>query len=471
MTRPAVPLYSYQKRWIGDQNRFRIGMFARQTGKTFTTTLDIVDNCFRAWTQGRRVTWVILSRGERQAREAMREGVKRHAQAYGLALDEVSRDFRAEDGTTYKELEISLPGGSRVIGLPANPDTARGYSANVFLDEFAWHAKSREIWGALFPVISAGHRITITSTPNGKGNKFYELMSGADGVWSRHRVDIYQAVADGLPRDIGELHDGLGDEDLWRQEFELEWLDEALSWLDYDLISACEDDSAGRPDLYTGSDTYIGVDIGRRKDLWVAWVTEWIGDVAWTREIRELKRQTFAVQDQVLDELAERYDPIRICMDQTGMGEKPVEDAQNRYGPSRVEGVIMTGPAKLRLASALKEALEDRKLRIPAGNVALRADLHSVRKTVSVTGAPRLLAEPEPEGDGSHADRFWAAALACGAADRASGPFAGESDGRVSEIHQMDAPADAGAPADLYRVDRELGMVISPHSTGFARYG
>ena len=46
-----------------------------------------------------------------------------------------------------------------------------------------------------------------------------------------------------------------------------------------------------------------------------------------------------------------------------------------------------------------------------------------------------------------------------------------QSDGRVSEIHQMDAPADAGAPADLYRVDRELGMVISPHSTEFARYG
>ena len=233
---PAVPLHPYQKRWIEDRSRFRIGMFARQTGKTFTTTLDIVDDCFRAWMQSRRVTWVILSRGERQAREAMREamreGVRRHAQAYGMALDEISRDFRAEDGTTYKDLEITLPGGSRVIGLPANPDTARGYSANVFLDEFAWHAKSREIWGALFPVISAGHRITITSTPNGKGNKFHDLMTGADGVWSRHRVDIYQAVADGLPRDVGELHDGLGDDDLWRQEFELEWLDEALWSLD-----------------------------------------------------------------------------------------------------------------------------------------------------------------------------------------------------------------------------------------------
>ena len=32
----------------------------------------------------------------------------------------------------------------------ANPDTARGFSANVFLDEFAFHKDSREIWKALF---------------------------------------------------------------------------------------------------------------------------------------------------------------------------------------------------------------------------------------------------------------------------------------------------------------------------------
>ena len=142
---PAVPLYPYQKRWIEDRSRFRIAMYSRQSGKTFTTTLDIVDDCYRAWTQGRRTRWVILSRGERQAREAMNEGVKLHARAYGMALDEISRDFIAQDGTIYKELEITLPGGSRIIALPANPDTARGYSANVFLDEFAHHADSRAL--------------------------------------------------------------------------------------------------------------------------------------------------------------------------------------------------------------------------------------------------------------------------------------------------------------------------------------
>jgi phage FluMu gp28-like protein len=75
----------------------------------------------------------------------------------------------------------SSPAGSRVTALPANPDTARGFSANVFLDKFAFHQNSREIWKALFTVISAGFRLIVTSTPNGKGNKFYELMTVAPG--------------------------------------------------------------------------------------------------------------------------------------------------------------------------------------------------------------------------------------------------------------------------------------------------
>ena len=55
---------------------------------------------------------------------------------------------------------------------------------------------------APFPAISNGYKLRVTSTPNGKGNKFYELMTSGelDGVWSCHLVDIHTAVADGLAR-------------------------------------------------------------------------------------------------------------------------------------------------------------------------------------------------------------------------------------------------------------------------------
>ncbi len=441
----AIPLYAYQRRWFLDRSRFKIGMFARQTGKTFTTTLECVDDAYEGMTIGKRSRWVILSRGERQAKEAMNEGVKPHAKAYGLALEESEYDFKTPNDTTFRALEVEFPDGSRIVALPANPDTARGFSANVFLDEFAIHKDSRAIWGALFPVISAGWKLRITSTPKGKGNKFYELMTANDSVWSRHVVDIHQAVADGLPRNVDELRAGLADEELWAQEYELQWLDEATAWLPYELIFSVEDPAAGDPAGYTGGPVYIGNDISAGGgDLWVAWVWELVGDVLWCREIVELRRAKFATQDAVMDELFERYRVVRLAMDQTGMGEKPVEDAQKRYGSTRVEGVHFTGPAKLVLANSGKQRFEDRKVRIPEGSPSLRADLHSLVKIIGPTGNVRFVA---PREGGSHADRTWAAFLGVHAADGGAAPIEFQSLGRLRVGAGMaDYIGSAGGP-------------------------
>ncbi len=412
---PAIPLYQYQLVWIKDKNRFKIGMFARQTGKTFTTTLEIVDECFETEVEGLRVRWVILSRGERQAKEAMEEGVKKHCKAYNLAFEFLEKEYRAENGSTYTMLEAVFPGGSRITALPANPDTARGFSANVFLDEFAFHQDSRKIWSALFPVISNGYRIIVTSTPNGKGNKFHELMTDKDlgTVWSRHTVDIHTAVRDGLNRNIEELKKGLNDEDAWSQEYELQWLDDASNWLSFELIGSAEHDRAGDPEAYEGYHCFAGVDIGTRNDLFVIWVLEQMGDVYWTREIIARRRISFLEMDKLIEDVFFRYRIIRMCMDQTGMGEKPVEDAKRTHGTGRVEGVIFTAANKMTMAQLGKEAFEDRKIRIPMGDKDLRADLHKLKKVTGPTGTPRFVADSDSTG---HADRAWACFLALNAA-------------------------------------------------------
>jgi len=420
---PLIEFLPYQRRWMEDTARFKIGMFSRQTGKTFATCAEIVLDCIRAEMEGRRVRWVILSRGERQAAEAMDEAIKPFCKAFYRLYEAVSQaapefsenEWRVErdDGevATYKALEVRFPSGSRITALPANPDTARGYSANVFLDEFAFHKDSRAIWTALFPIISKpGLKLRITSTPNGKANKFYELWTGQDAAWSRHQVDIHQAVSEGLIRDVPALRAALGDEDSWRQEFELQFLDEGSAWLSYDVIVACEDPEAGRPELYGGGACTIGNDIARRGDLWVAWVWERVGDVLWTREIVEMRNASFAAQDAEIARLMAHYQVERLIMDQTGMGEKPVEDAKSRYGYI-VEGVILAGNARLNIATRAKQNFEDRKVRIPAANPALRADLHKLKRVLGDTGAPRLVADRDAEG---HADRTWAAFLGIG---------------------------------------------------------
>jgi phage FluMu gp28-like protein len=431
---PVIQFLPYQRAWIADESRFKIGMFARQTGKTFSTGGECSDDCFKAWVEDRRARWVILSRGERQAAEMMTEVIKPFTKAFYEVYNTLVKggeptyhedEFRApqEKGpdAVYKMLEVQFPNGSRITALPANPDTARGFSANVILDEFAFHAKSREIWAALFPVISKGQqKLRVISTPNGKGNKFFELMTAEDSVWSRHHVDIYEAVRQGLDRDIEMLKRGMADPDAWSQEYELQWLDEASAWLDYDLIASCEHPAAGLPGLYQGGPCFVGVDIAARNDLFVIWVQEQVGDVLWTREVITRRRATFFEQDQLLDEVFLRYRVVRCRMDQTGMGEKPVEDAKRAHGEARVEGVMFSAAIKLDMATGLKEAMQDRKTRIPAGDVPLRADLHAIRKQVGITGTPRLVADGETDG---HADRFWAFALATAAARTQYQPY------------------------------------------------
>lgn len=453
---PLIKFTPYQKAWRADTSRFKIGMFARQTGKTFTTMSEVVDDCIAAEVAGRRARWVILSRGERQAKEAMDEGIKPFTAAFwelyrgvlkGKAPEVEEDQFKvgageAHDGrdATYKQFEVVFPGGSRITALPANPDTARGFSANVVLDEFAFHRDSKKIWGALFPVISKpGLVIRVVSTPNGKSNKFYDLMTQEGSTWSRHQIDIYQAVAQGLDRDIEQLRAGIQDADLWQQEYELAWLDGATAWLDYDLIRECEVPGArlvhvayeavpgrvlfpkrtefkeqGEPPRPTNYPVFVGMDIARKKDLTCIWVAELVDGVLRPREIITMHRAPFWAQHAELNRVIGRDNPVRVCIDMTGMGEGFVEEQRLKNGADRVVGVLLETHTRFAIASLLKDRMEHRTFGTPMGDQETRDDLHSITKFVSLTGAVRLAHDGESAG---HGDRFWAAGLVAMAAD------------------------------------------------------
>lgn len=444
---PIIDFLPYQKAWIADDSRFKIGMFTRRGGKTFGAQGEIADDCTRAEMEGRKAKWTILSRSEATAKEALEDALKPMVRAYYAVLSGLSRrgqptftDGEFHDpahqievsaggvtklvdvpAATYKTHEVHFPGGSRVVALSASPNAARGFGGNLLFDEFAFHTDSRRIWQSAYPVAARGkHKIRVISTPNGKGNKFYELMTTKDTVWSRHIVDIYAAVRQGLDINIDELRAGMADEDAWAQEFELKWLDEGSAWLDYDLISANEHPLAGMPGAYLGGQCFVGVDIAARNDLFVIWVCELVGDVLWSREVIAKRRISFFEQDALLASVFQRYRVVRCRIDQTGMGEKPVEDAKRRYGEVRVEGVLFNAGNKLEMATDLKEAMQDRKLRVPAGDPVLRSDLHAIQSQVGITGNRRLVADGDTDG---HADRFWAAALAVSAGQMVYQPY------------------------------------------------
>jgi phage FluMu gp28-like protein len=414
---PLIILYPYQKSWIQDDSRFLAGMWARQTGKSFASAAKIVlDSRSKSGN-----SWFAISSGERQVKDFM-EKVKFHSMVTGLIVDWNERTFSyslpSGEKDEYKVLAARYRNGSRIIGLPANPDTVRGYSGNVYFDEFSVQKNSREMWAAVFPIVSRGnYRLILNFTPAGKQNKAYDVWHNP--LFQRHQLDIYQAVNQGCPHDIRILKEAIDDPDLWAQEYELAFLDEATAFLPYDLINSVEDDRAGRSECAGTGYFYAGMDIGRRRDLTVIWVLEQVGDVLWTRENIELSKASFAEQDVELNRVIEKYNPCRVCMDQSGMGEKMVEDAKLKYG-NRIEGVLFSAPVKLDLAGAVRKRFEDRTIRIPHDRK-VRDDFHSVKRVITSAGNIRF--DAERSGDG-HADRFWAMALAV----HATGPGVAEID-------------------------------------------
>jgi phage FluMu gp28-like protein len=98
-------------------------------------------------------------------------------------------------------------------------------------------------------------------------------------------------------------------------------------------------------------------------------------------------------------------------VDQSGLGMMLAEHLVQRYGGC-VEPVMFTQQFKERIAPMVKQAFEERTVRIP-DNRDVRADINSVKRFVTPAGNVRFDAEHTDKG---HADRFWALAMVINAA-------------------------------------------------------
>jgi phage FluMu gp28-like protein len=403
---PLNLLLPYQKQWVENTARFKLGMWSRQTGKSFATACEAVRDCYLH----PGAEWVVLSTGERQALEWM-EKAKMWTKAFDFVIE--SEDIvRDAEQTLMKSSEIKLGNGSRILALPANAATARGYSANLILDEFAFHENPDLIWRGIYPSIAnplkTQYKLRIVTTPNGKTNKFYDLWTKNE-TYSKHKLDIYDAIAQGLRLDVEELKAGLDDPDGWAQEFECQFIDGASILLPYELIAKCETEDWEHGFGGTG-EFYGGMDIGRKKDLSVFWLKEKIGDLLVTRKIIEMAKMPFRDQHDTVAPFVKMC--RRVCVDASGIGAMLAEELAREFGKYKIEECKFTASLKEDLFLGLRRKFDDSLLRIPISRV-IREDLHGLQKITSSQGQIRFQA---PHNDDGHSDRATALALAVRAA-------------------------------------------------------
>jgi len=404
-------------------SRLKIADKARRIGFSFAAGFAGVLDCIHS-----KRNFIVLSRGERQSKEFISESVAPHIRAAGVVAEYFDEPF---EGTSIFKKEARFGNGSRIIALPANPETARSYEGDILLDEFAFHLDARKIYEAIAPSIARGFKLGIISTPNGQQGTYYDLAKEAGLVegeaqptakrWSPHKCNIYDAIRQGCsdrfghPLQANVLRADCLDEEMWLQEYCCAFLSIASQWIPPELFAQAISDEASlgvggdddrEPDpRYSG--IYAGWDIARNKDLSVVWFMQQVGDVSVTRGVLEMRNVPTPDQTRRVSALMNRI--RRLCMDKSGMGLSMFETMEEKFGKSRVEGIQFTLPNKEALATHGRLRLEQHRVRIPDSDT-LRHSFRSVKKTVTATGQARFDAEHDEKY--GHADHWWAYCLA-----------------------------------------------------------
>lgn len=422
----------YQLRWLKDESPVKIWEKSRRIGATYVQSYEDVRDIISP-TKGIPAVW-FSSADESAAKEYIEYAAKWTklfhvaAKSLGQVVIDSERDIKA--------FVIAFASGKKIHALSSNPKAFRSKGGKVVLDEFAWHEDQPRLWAAARPCITWGYPLRILSTHNGKSCLFYRF---ADAVrrgrknWSLHTTPIQLAVEEGLADKItgrrltpeererwtAEQRENCFDENTWLQEYCCVPVDEASAFLTYELIAGCERDDLARPLSGIEGDLFVGMDIGRKRDLSVIWGLERLGLAKYTRFVTVLEKTPFKRQREALFEILSHKNLRRACIDSTGLGMQLAEEAQERFGKFRVEQVTFTPAVKEDLAYRLHTHFEDRQVYVPE-DVSIREDLHSVRKITTGAGNIRFdVAASEKLG---HADRFWALALGLHAAGGQAGP-------------------------------------------------
>ncbi len=489
MTAPLIRLRPYQEPIFRDRTTGIVVLhWARQIGKSFTLAAWAVDRLLTQLQRHRSWLVTVLSNSRENGAEfvgkcaavcrllGLAAGPEGRGEAGGaeavsrFALEDLSADIHYAN--MRMEVRVSLGVGAaaregRIKVLAANPRTARGFSGDLILDEFAFHEDSQAIWEAAEPILAANaeYLCRIASTGNGKFNLFYRMVTSGPFVVSRvsraeawrQGVPVYDPVTRHPITPAAARGQAL-DKAAYDQNYELSFRDENRALLTQELIGAAErlPPSAALPATGANGDPtvpasvdeqvwssetltrladatqpfYVGHDIGRYHDLSVVTVLARIGPLHRVVGMLRMEGVRLPAQQAQLDRLCGLARFAAYEGDLSGLGLGLVEYLQAQWGGQRIRGVNFASSAPVSeprlgggrttarvtelMATALLTLFEDRLIEIPV-DARLREDLRKPEKIATPSGRVSIAATRDEAG---HADHFWSLALAVRAAAR-----------------------------------------------------
>lgn len=441
----------YQKKYINDRSRFKIVEKSRRIGITYAQSYEDVEYSLM---QRNRKVW-FSSRDDSAAAEYIDycrfflEKLFDTAAAYiGVEIADPQRGIKSR--------LIQLKNGSEIHAMTSAPGRFRSKGGKVVLDEFAYHMDQDKLYAAALPAALRGDPVRIISTYNGMGNLYYRLVrkvKKGELNWSLHSITLGEAVKQGLLDNImgrptteqeqtewlEEVRRNCSSEEIWLQEYCCQPVDSATAFITYDLLAENGRDESeiirDITEIRAMKDIYIGIDIGRRKDLTAVWITEKEDSGFVTRRLITLEKMKFSDQKTIIWPLLALQNMRRCCIDSTGLGMQMSEEALETFGSYKIEQVDFTNSLKSELAFKVLTKLQDRRFTIP-DTEQVRESFHNIKRIVTSAGNIRFDAERTEAG---HSDEFWAAALSLYAADATDDtPFAVRSSLRRESSKMFD---------------------------------
>lgn len=164
-------LYPYQEKMFDhfNDNRFSIVLACRQSGKSISACAYLL--------------WYVLFNPEKTVAVLANKGATAREMLSRITLMLENLPFFLQPGCkALNKGSLEFSNNSRIIAAATSGSSIRGMSVNLlYLDEFAFVERASEFYTSTYPVVSAGTntKVIVTSTANGIGNMFYKIWEGA----------------------------------------------------------------------------------------------------------------------------------------------------------------------------------------------------------------------------------------------------------------------------------------------------
>lgn len=212
-------LMGYQGRWIADNSPVKIIEKSRRIGISYAEAAD--DVLYAASAEGANVYYISYNK---EMTQGFIQDCATWARAFNAAASQIEESVIEEEDKQILTFTIKFDSGNMIQAFTSSPRNLRSKGRpgeRLVVDEAAFLDDIKEVLKAAMAMTMWGGQIRIISTHNGDDNAFNELITDVRSGkydYSLHRVDLDDALADGLFRKICAV---TGQE--WSIEREAEW--------------------------------------------------------------------------------------------------------------------------------------------------------------------------------------------------------------------------------------------------------